>query len=81
MAANYQFYYGIAASDTSSSRWFDRAIKMDAKAGRVVRSWSSPGVYLTEFDFLPRTNSTAAADEDDGVLLTVLYNATSDSSD
>jgi len=80
MDADYRFYYGIAPSNTSSSRWFDLAVKVDAKAGRVERSWSSPGVYLTEFDFVPRTNSTSPEDEDDGVLLTVLYNTTSDTS-
>ena len=78
MRPDYRFFYGIAAADAGSSRWFDRAIKVDAKAGKVVQSWSSPGIYMTEFDFIPRTNGTAAADEDDGVLVSVLYNETSD---
>ena len=80
MRPDYRWFYGIAAKDPSSSRWFDSAIKVDAKAGTVVASWSSPGIFMTEFDFLPRGNGTEAEDEDDGVLLTVLYNATSDAS-
>ena len=44
------------------------------------KSWSSPGIFMTEFDFAPAGNSTALADEDDGVLISVLYNSTSDSS-
>ena len=80
MRPDYQFFYGIAATDASSSRWFDRAIKVNAKAGKVVKSWSAPGIFMTEFDFIPRTNGTAAKDEDDGVLLSVLYNASSDTS-
>ena len=80
MRHDYRYFYGIAAEDTQSSRWFDRAIKVDRNAGRVVKSWSSPGIYMTEFDFIPRTNETTAADEDDGVLISILYNETSDTS-
>ena len=35
---------------------------------------------LTEFDFAPASASVAPADEDDGLLLTVLYNASADES-
>lgn len=79
MRHDYRYFYGIAARD-DESKWFDTAVKIDAAAGRVAKAWSSPGVFLTEFDFVPRTNGTAPEDEDDGVLLTVLYNATNDKS-
>jgi len=79
MRGDYQFFYAIAAQ-SSTSRWFDMAVKIDPKAGTVVKSWSSPGIFMTEFDFAPAGNSTALADEDDGVLISVLYNSTSDSS-
>lgn len=80
MRPDYQWFYGIAAKDTNGSKWFDSVVKMDAKAGKVAKSWSSPGVFMTEFDFIPRTNSTTLADEDDGVLVSIIYNATSDTS-
>ena len=43
-------------------------------------SRSGPGIYVTEADFVPRTERTDAHAEDDGVLLSVLYNATADES-
>ena len=51
-------------SDTRSP-WFSR---------------SSPGVYVTEFEFVPRSASRARQDEDDGALVSILYNATRDAS-
>merc|ERR1719253_230600 len=74
---DYQYFYGIAAADPTKSRWFDQAVKVDRKAGKVVATWDSPGVYLTEFDFVPKS---ATAAEDDGALVAVLYNATADTS-
>merc|ERR1712072_859186 len=58
----------------------DSVIKVDSKQRQIVKMWSSPGVYVTEFGFAPRTNSTDADAEDDGVLLTILYNSTEDKS-
>ena len=80
----YRFFYAIAPS-SAASRWFDTLVKVDranATGGVVAASWSSPGVYLTEADFVPRPRSSdgTANAEDDGLLLTVLYNATADNS-
>ena len=80
----YRFFYAIAPSG-AAARWFDTLVKVDrsnATGGVVAASWSSPGVYLTEADFVPRPRSSddAADAEDDGLLLTVLYNATADNS-
>jgi carotenoid cleavage dioxygenase-like enzyme len=78
----YRFFYAIGPSSAHAD-WFDRLIKVDvsdASGGRVAASWSAPGVFLTEADFVPRANSTAQADEDDGVLVSVLYNASTDRS-
>jgi carotenoid cleavage dioxygenase-like enzyme len=85
--------YAIAPLDPSTSRWFDSVVKVDVKKGSVQSRWSAPGVYLTEFDFLPLRNAPDAhggaagagaaesgGEEDDGLLLTILYNATSDES-
>ncbi len=44
--------------------------------GHVVASWSAPDVYFTEADFVPK----AGGAEDSGLLLSVLYNATSSES-
>ena len=79
MSSAYKFFYAIAAW-SSSSAWFDKAIKVDAKKGVVVAEWSSPGIYMSEFDVVPRTSSTLAEDEDDVVLTSILYNSTDDTS-
>ena len=55
-------------------------VKIDAREGAVVESWSAEGVYMTEADFVPASDRVTAADEDAGLLLAVLYNATSDRS-
>ena len=80
MRSDYRWMYAIAAKDAASSRWFDEAVKVDMHSGAVAARWSAPSVYLTEFDFAPTSASVASADEDDGLLLTVLYNASADES-
>ena len=75
---DYQWVFAIAVGDKNTSRWFDKAVKIDRHAGSVAQSWSEPGIYLTEFDFVPRGQEVG--DELDGVLLTILYNSTSDES-
>lgn len=69
-----RFLYGISQLSLSSSKWFDRVIKMDTQARKVAASWSQPGIYVTEADFIGRPGATA---EDDGVLLSLAYNQTS----
>ncbi|EOD25290.1 hypothetical protein EMIHUDRAFT_237930 [Emiliania huxleyi CCMP1516] len=78
---DYRFFYALAPS-AADSKWFDQIVKVDVSrgGGAVAASWARPGVYVTEADFVPRRGSTAAAAEDDGVLLSVLYNSTTDSS-
>ena len=76
---DYKFFYAIQSS-SSSANWFDTLIKVDVKdssGGKTVASWSAPEIYLTEADFVPRTESKEPGAEDDGVLLSVLHNATS----
>ena len=55
---------------------FARHALTPAAGGHVVASWSSPDVYFTEADFVPKVGGA----EDAGLLLTVLYNATSSES-
>jgi carotenoid cleavage dioxygenase-like enzyme len=77
MRPDYQFFYAIAPL-SSSSLWFDRLIKVNEKSGEIVVEWSQPDVYVTEFDFLP--NPIQPAEEDDGLLVSILYNQVSDKS-
>eukprot|EP00948_MAST-09A_sp_MAST-9A-sp1_P001599 g1599.t1 len=77
MRKDYQYFYGIAITNTSSSKWFDRAIKVDVTQGKVVADWSAPNIYLSEFDFIPKSGD---AEEDDGTLVSLLYNNTEDAS-
>lgn len=79
---SYKYFYGISIKNITSS-WFDKLIKVDVHTNEIAKEWSSPNVYLTEFDFVPTANDKKEAfqlKEDDGVLLSVLYNATNDSS-
>ena len=79
---NYRFFYAIAPS-SASARWFDTLVKIDrssASGASVVASWSSPDVYLTEADFVPTPSGGSAPKEDAGLLLTVLYNSSADTS-
>ena len=67
------------APATSSSLWFDTLVKVQVSPtanATVVARWRAPGVYLTEADFVPGDGGA----EDDGALVTVLYNATADAS-
>mmetsp|Transcript_42582 Transcript_42582/g.95599 ORF Transcript_42582/g.95599 Transcript_42582/m.95599 type:complete len:513 (+) Transcript_42582:74-1612(+) len=81
MNPNYRFFYGISAQG-SASRWFDELIKVDVQSRKVVQRWSSPGIFLTEADFIPWRGQAQAGSrpEDEGMLLSVLYNATDDQS-
>ena len=85
VAQGYRSLYAIAPS-SAGSKWFDKLIKIDAATGNVSKSWSEDGVLLTEADFVPNPSSVGAiasggaSRDDDGVLLSVLYNATIDQS-
>jgi hypothetical protein len=70
MNPNYKWFYAISPSSTTTSQWFDRLVKVSSVERLVSAEWSSPGVYLTEADFIPRPKGTA---EDDGVLVSILY--------
>jgi len=76
MNPDYQYMYGIGPS-TESSRWFDRVLKVHSPTGKILKTWSAPNVFVSEADYVPHAD---AAHEDDGLLLSVLYNQTSDSS-
>ena len=77
MNPDYNWVYAISPRDTKASPWFDRLIKVDVKQRLVSSEWHSDGIFLTEADFIPRPGGTA---EDDGVLVSVMYNSTANSS-
>jgi len=58
---------------------FDTVIKVDVFTGQVVNTWYQEGVYVTEADFVAREDGVLG-EEDEGVLLSVTYDSTSDSS-
>mmetsp|Transcript_160474 Transcript_160474/g.389749 ORF Transcript_160474/g.389749 Transcript_160474/m.389749 type:complete len:548 (+) Transcript_160474:239-1882(+) len=72
----YSYVYGISPV-SDDSRWFDRIVKLNAQTRTVEKSWAAPGLFFTEADFIPRPGATQ---EDDGVLLSVVYNETADTS-
>ncbi len=72
----YKHFFAIAAS-SPSAKWFDRLIKVSAQNRTIVADWASPGVFLTEASFIPHADAQA---EDDGSLISVVYNSTADAS-
>ena len=52
-----KWFYAISPSDTNTSRWFDRLLKVDSARGVVVAQWAEPGIFLTEADFIPRAQA------------------------
>lgn len=76
MDRDYRWFYAISPT-TPTTRWFDRVLKVDAKRGTVAASWSAPHIFVSEADFVPAPGGTA---EDDGLLLSILYNVSSDAS-
>eukprot|EP00128_Syssomonas_multiformis_P011738 Colp12_sorted_trinity150504_noHs@32673 len=76
MNPEYKYFYAIAAT-SYESKWFDKIVKIDAKERVIAQSWSKEGVFLTEADFVPRKG---AKSEDDGFLISVLYDSKTDTS-
>ena len=70
----YNSLYAIAPL-SPASQWFDSIVKLDAKTGALAKQWSADGIFVTEADVVPRPG---AATDDDGLLVTVLFNATGD---
>lgn len=71
---HYKYFYAISLQNTTTSRWFDTIVKFDVDTGKLLSSWHRQGVYLTEVDFIPKDNVNNA-EEDDGVLISVLYDS------
>lgn len=76
MNPEYQYTYGIAPV-SPGSQWFDRLLKLNASGGHIITQWSEKGTYLTEATFIPRS---AEGQEDDGVLASIIYRSSTDSS-
>jgi len=80
MNPHYKWVYGVGITNRES-RLFDSIVKINAHSGTVQRRWDGyPDLFVTEADFVPRTASTRGQNEDDGVLLSVVYNWTEDKS-
>jgi len=70
------WFYATAPID-NKALWMNSVIKGDVKQRKVVATWSEPGVYTTEANFIPRPGAT---EEDDGVLFSLMYDSKIDSS-
>jgi len=71
----YQFAYGLSLSPTAS--FYDELIKVDVNSGEVTR-WSQSGCSPGEPIFVPAPDTSD--DEDAGVLLSVVLDATAGTS-
>jgi beta,beta-carotene 9',10'-dioxygenase len=69
----YRYVWGVG---DGPSGWFERILKVDTTDGGSL-SWSEPGCYPGEPVFVARPD---AADEDDGVLLSVVLDANTSTS-
>ncbi len=70
----YRYVWGVGSED--SSGWLAKIVKIDTADGST-RAWSEPGCYAGEPVFVARPG---AEGEDDGVLLSVVLDAGSESS-
>mmetsp|Transcript_24814 Transcript_24814/g.69512 ORF Transcript_24814/g.69512 Transcript_24814/m.69512 type:complete len:535 (-) Transcript_24814:1634-3238(-) len=77
MNPDYQYLYLLGAS-SPAALWFDTINKVDVQRGKVERTWHEDDVFVTEASYVPRDGDP---NEDSGVLLSVLYNSTADSSE
>lgn len=66
----YQFVY-TALITNPEALFFNEIQKLNVQTGRI-QSWGKPNYYLGEAVFVARTNGQ---DEDDGVLLSIAFNA------
>jgi len=71
-----RWWYGTAPID-NTALWMNSVIKGDNVERKVVATWSEPGVYTTEANFIPRPGAT---EEDDGVLFSMMYDSNIDQS-
>ncbi len=69
----YRYVWGVGSGPGG---WLERIVRIDT-AERSTRSWSEPGCYPGEPVFVARPH---AEDEDDGVLLSVVLDASAGSS-
>jgi beta,beta-carotene 9',10'-dioxygenase len=69
----YRYTWG---NGTGPSGWVERIVKVDV-SNRTTQSWSAPGCFPSEPIFVARPQ---AADEDDGVLLSVVLDAAAERS-
>jgi len=76
---HYKYFYAISPQNTTTSRWFDTIVKYNVDSGKLLSSWHQQGMYLTEVVFIPKDN-VDNAEEDDGVLISVLYDSAQDKS-
>ena len=68
---DYRWAYGISHRDRTDD-FVNQLVKIDVKVGAVVKDWYIYGHYPSEPVFAPRPG---AVDEDDGVLLSTVYDS------
>ena len=70
----FRAWYATAPKD-EKSLWMDTVLKGDARDREIKAIWHQDGFYTTEANFIPRPG---AADEEDGVLFSVLDDSKED---
>ena len=72
----YSYFYAVAAQ-SQASKMFDRIIKVSALKRAIVADYTAPNTYFTEPSYVA---AAAPTQEDDGYLLSVMYDAGADAS-
>lgn len=71
-----EYVYGISIQSTDNSRFFDKLVKINSKTGEILRERVLQDIYFTEANFIPRGEQDMIEHkEDDGVLVSILYNS------
>lgn len=72
----YRYVYGVGHQHDPPRAFLDQVVKVDVEE-RATRTWSEPATYPGEPVFVPRPGADA---EDDGILLSVVFDAERDTS-
>eukprot|EP01065_Artemidia_motanka_P018085 TRINITY_DN2142_c1_g2_i2.p1 TRINITY_DN2142_c1_g2~~TRINITY_DN2142_c1_g2_i2.p1 ORF type:complete len:584 (+),score=169.92 TRINITY_DN2142_c1_g2_i2:100-1851(+) len=73
----YRFAYGVSIESKAASDFVDQLVKVDIDAGRMTHIWSQNGTFVSEPVFVA---SPSAAGEDDGVIVSIVFDSVQDTS-
>ena len=70
----YRYVYGVSNRERPPTEFQNRLVKIDVES-RAAETWDEPNTYPGEPVFVPAPNDAATAQEDEGVILSVVLDA------